>query len=56
MKLYSATYKDLDDVTHTLPWQSKQQINAAYDHIINCCEIDKNSWVDCVANSDDIEN
>ena len=56
MKLYSATYVDLDGVLHTLPWQSKQQIDRAYDHIVNLCEIDKDSWVNRVSNVDDIEN
>jgi hypothetical protein len=56
MKLYSATYVDLDGVLHTLPWQSKQQIDCAYDHIVNLCEIDKDSWVNRVSNVDDIEN
>lgn len=56
MKVYSATYLDLDGVLHTLPWQSKKQIENAFDHIVNLCEIDKDSWVDRVADSDDIEN
>jgi len=56
MKLYSATYLDLDGVLHTLPFQSKQQINNAYDHIVNSGEIEKDSWIDCVSHIDDIEN
>ncbi len=46
MKLYSASYLDLDGNLHTLPIQSKKQINNAFDHIANCCEMLEGSWVE----------
>jgi hypothetical protein len=44
MKLYSATYKDLEGNTHTLPPQTNAQLNNAFEHIANSGDYENGTW------------
>jgi hypothetical protein len=52
MKYYIAKYVDQNGEQQELPAQSKKQLELAFDHLINVCGCDPDSWIEIFVGQD----